>query len=281
MEINIAPQSVSGECDLKCAYNCKYAPSNSTLTNNLYFLSLSYDQQKESPVTYNGAKYNVSAVKLYKPSLHKYLGKKMDAELIIEHNPVNGGEMLRVCLPISTATGSNETLTNLVKSASSSAPGKGDKTKISDVSLQSLIPNKQFYSYQNNGASLSGDYIVFGSLSALSLSQTTLATLGKIIQPFEIAMKGDNLFLNKNGPNSSKETVDGDGIYIDCQPTGTSEETVDIVNDVSRIDIFDDPNVLYAIKLIMSCILFIVFFVAFNMFYNKYLAKTVAINSTK
>jgi hypothetical protein len=281
MEINIAPQSVSGECDLKCAYNCKYAPSNSTLTNNLYFLSLSYDQQKESPVTYNGAKYNVSAVKLYKPSLHKYLGKKVDAELIIEHNPVNGGELLRVCIPIVSGSGSNETLTNLVNSASSSAPGKGDKTKISGISLQSLIPNKPFFSYYNNDSVVGGDYIVFGSLSALSLSQTTLATLGKIIQPFDATMKGESLFLNKNGPNSSKESVDGDGIYIDCQPTGTSEETVDIVNDVSRIDIFDDPNVSYAVKLILSCILFIVFFVAFNMFYNKYLAKTVAINPMK
>jgi hypothetical protein len=276
MEINIAPQSVSGECDLKCAYNYKYESSNSTLTNNLYFLSLSYDQQKESPVTYNGAKYNVSSVKLYKPSLHKYMGSPADAELIIEHNPVNGGELLCVCIPIRQGASDN-ILTNIVKSASSSAPAKGDKTNIANISLQSLIPNKQFYNYSNIKG---GDYIVFGLLNALSLSDATLATLGAIIQPFEMQMKGDNLFLNRKGPNTSKENIDGDGIYIDCQPTGMSEETIDVVTDTSHTNIFDDPNVLYAIKLIMSCILFIVVLFAFNFFYNKYLTKNITKSST-
>lgn len=278
MEINIAPQSVSGDCNLKCAYNYKYSPSNSTLTNNQSFLSLTYDQQKESPVTYNGAKYNVSAVKIYKPSLHKYMGSKADAELIIEHNPVNGGETLHVCLPVRAVSGSNGPFANIIKSASSAAPSKGDKTKISDFSLQQLVPNKPFYSYQN---SKGGDYIVFGLLSALSVTDATLSILGKIIQPFDSAMKGEALFLNPKGPNTSKETMDGDGIYIDCQPTGTSEETVDIVNDVVHLDVFDDPNVLYAVKLIMSCILFIIFFVAFNMIYNKYIAKSGSVGMTK
>jgi hypothetical protein len=275
MEINIAPQSVSGDCDLKCAYNYKYSPSNSTLTNNQYFLSLSYDQQKESPVTYNGAKYNVASIKIYKPSLHKYMGSLADAELIIEHNPVNGGELLHVCVPVIKGT-SNNGFTNIVKSASSAAPAKGDTTKISDFSLQSLVPDKQFYSYQNTNG---GDYIVFGLLTAMQLSESMLSTLGKIIQPFTMQMKGDSLFLNKKGPNNSKENVDGDGIYIDCQPTGTSEETVDIVNETSHTNIFDDPNVLYAVKLIMSCILFIVFFVLFNMFYNRYIAKSTGIRN--
>jgi len=212
------------------------------------------------------------------------MGSLVDAELIIEHNPVNGGELLRVCIPISAATGksagSNDVLANIVKSASSSAPAKDNKTNISNVSLQQLIPNKQFYSYYNSTSSLSGDYIVFGVLNALSLNDATLSTLSKIIQPFTVTMKGESLFLNTKGPNTSKEQVDGDGIYIDCQPTGSSDETIDIVNDVARFDIFDDPNVSYALKLILTCVLFIVFFVAFNMFYNKYMAKNGAISAT-
>lgn len=276
MEINIAPQSVSGNCDLKCAYNFNYSPSNSTITNHQYFLSMSYDQQKESPVTYNGAKYNVSAVKLYKPSLHKYLGKKTDAELIIEHNPVNGGELLHVCVPIikGSVSSSNNIIANIVKSASSSAPAKDDTTNISGVSLQSLVPNnKPFYSY-------GGDYIVFGLLTAIQLSETTLSTLGAIIEPFDTIMNGgeDGLFLNSKGPNSSKEGVTGDGIYIDCQPTGSSEETVDIVNETNFLD---DPNVLYTVKLIMSCLLFIAFLIVFNIFYNKYLTRSGAMQTNK
>ena len=31
--INIAPQNISGKCDLKCAYNFKYSESNSTARN--------------------------------------------------------------------------------------------------------------------------------------------------------------------------------------------------------------------------------------------------------
>jgi hypothetical protein len=281
MEINIAPQSVSGECDLKCAYNFKYSPSNSTITNKLYFLSMAYDQQKESPVTYNGEKYNVSAVKLYKPSLHKYMGAKMAAELIIEHNPVNGGELLRVCIPIAAgSTQLSPIITNIVKTASSSAPAKGDQTSFADFSLQSILPSVPFFSYYNNGSVLGGDYIVFGKLTALRLPETVLTTLGKIIQPFDVTMTGDYLVWNKNGPNSSKENVDGDGIYIDCQPTGSSEETVDIINTATQFDIFDDPSVLYAVKLFVSCLLFIVVLVAFNMFYNKYLAKTATAKIT-
>jgi hypothetical protein len=285
MEINIAPQSVSGNCDLKCAYNFKYSSSNSTITNKLYFLSMSYDQQKESPVTYNGSKYNVSTIKLYKPSLHKYLGTKIDAELIIEHNPVNGGELLRVCIPItkSVTTGSTQSsqiITNIIKTASSSAPARDDQTKISDFSLQSVLPTTQFYSYYNNHSVVGGDYVVFGKLSALTMNDATLSTLGRIIQPFDTQMMGDNLFLNPTGPNKTKENIDGDGIYIDCQPTGASEETIDVVSDIVHFDIFDDPNVSYAIKLIMSSLLFIVFLVAFNMFYNKYLAKSVAVKIT-
>ena len=275
MEINIAPQSVSGECDLKCAYNFKYSPSNSTITNNQFFLSISYDQQKESPVIYNGAKYNVSSVRLYKPSLHLYLGNKMDAELIIEHNPVNGGELLRVCVPIIKSTGSSQSIANIISNASKSAPAKGDTTIVQDFSLQSIVPIKQFYSYYNTGNIVGGDYIVFGKLNAISLNESVLTTLGTIIQPFESQMVGEYLFLNGKGPNTSKENVDGDGIYIDCQPTGTTEETVDIINDVVSFNIFDDPNVLYVVQIIMSCILFIICIFAFNMVYNKFASKQV------
>jgi len=279
MEINIAPQSASSECELKCAYNFKYSPSNSTITNKLFFLSLSYDQQKESPVTYNGANYNVSAVKLYKPSLHNYMGAKMDAELIIDHNPVNGGELLRVCIPIiksdATSTQASETITNVIKSASSSAPAKDDKTNISGFTLQTIVPSVPFFSYYNNDPILGGDYIVFGKLTAIRLKATVLETLSAIIHPFGREMKGDYLSFNPKGPNKTTEGVNSDGIYIDCQPTGASEETVDVVTDISRFDIFDDPTVSYAVKLFASCILFIAVLVAFNMFYDKYLVKKV------
>jgi hypothetical protein len=85
-------------------------------------------------------------------------------------------------------------------------------------------------------------------------------------------MVGDNLFFNAKGPNSSGSV--GDGIYISCQPTGSSEEEIDITNTKNSTS-FDMENIMdnsifkLIIKIVVGCILFIVIFLLLGFVFSK------------
>jgi carbonic anhydrase len=98
--INISPKNVYGKCDLKCIYNFKYKETNLTVKNNGINISMTCDNTNVPPVMYNEAKYTVSQIMIFSPSLHLFNENKVDAELIIEHIPETGGQNLFVCIPI-------------------------------------------------------------------------------------------------------------------------------------------------------------------------------------
>ena len=222
--IDISSQNVSGKCDLKCAYNFKYSESNSNARNNGVMIGLSYDNSSVPPVLYNNQKYNVTNIIITCPSLHTFNGSQAPAEIVIEHSPVNGGGQLFVAIPFSSSSESSTAsnlVTKIIQSVATNAPSQGNSTNLSltDFNLQNVVPNKPFFSYTDSGKN---DWIVFGILSAIPLNSNTLTTLGQIIKPFPLPMIGNSLFFNSSGPNSSGSV--GDGIYISCKPTGSSEE---------------------------------------------------------
>jgi len=227
--MNISRQNIKGTCDLKCAYNFKYQESNSTATNNSSFISLSYDNGSVSPVLFNNQKYNVSTINIVSPSIHKFNNKQAAAEIYIEHTSVSGGPLLLVCIPIVSSTSSSngsELLTQIIQSVSNNAPSDGDTTNlnISDFTLDNIIPNKPFYNYndyENNS------WVVFDISNAIQLSNSVLQNLNKIISSFSMETQGKDLYYNSKGPNSSGNGV-GEGIYISCQPTGSSEEETNV-----------------------------------------------------
>jgi hypothetical protein len=102
----------------------------------------------------------------------------------------------------------------------------------------------------------------------IPLNSTTLTTLGQIIKPYPLPMNGGDLFFNSNGPNSNKTSS---GIYISCNPTGSSTETTDVVydtNTVTPIDfnaIWDNPAFKLIVQILIACSLFIVIFYVLNM----------------
>ena len=96
IDINI--RSISGNCDLKCAYNFKYPISSCNATNRGDYLSLSYDAFSNPPATYNTKPYNVTEIRIYIPSLHSFVGKKTAGEIVIIHNSTSGGNSLLVCV---------------------------------------------------------------------------------------------------------------------------------------------------------------------------------------
>jgi carbonic anhydrase len=226
--INISPQSITGKCDLKCAYNFDYPTTNLVASNEGVRLSLKCDNQTSTPVTFNNNKYNVEAMYIFAPSLHLFNGSKAAAELIIMHAPQTGGAKLTVCIPIVQSSNSSDAtnlVTEIIDLVSSGAPSIGETTtlNISNFTLNNIVPKKPFYNFNSN---ILGNCIVYGNMFAIPLSQTTLTTLTSIIQPYDLNDIGDgNLFFNSTGPNQSSSS--GDGIYISCSPTGNSVETTD------------------------------------------------------
>ena len=270
--IDISKKNISGKCDLKCAYNFQYPESNTTAKNQGVLINLSYDNSKTPPVTYNTQKYTVAQVIISSPSLHLFNGATTDAEILIIHTPVKGGPELFVCIPIKSSSESSDAsylLKEIIDITGTNAPSEGESTNlsISGFTLDKIVPNKQYYSYTDQGTN---DWIVFGILDAIPLNSATITTLQKIIKPYPIPMIGGELFINTTGPNSTKV---GDGIYISCKPTGSSNEetTVEYTKNTPSYDfanILDNPVTKMIFQIIVGCILFIIVFIIFNYIYQ-------------
>ena len=275
--INISPKNIYGKCDLKCAYNFKYKESSLNVKNNGINIALIYDNSNVPPVSYNEAKYTVSKIMIFSPSLHLFNENKVDAELIIEHVPESGGQNLFVCIPIiksSDSTNASSLLTQVIAGVAANAPAANETTtlNISGFTLSSIIPKRPFFSYSGTYSNSTADFIVFGKNFAIPLKDKVVDTLGSIIKPFNLPMIGDNLFFNSKGPNSSGNI--GDGIYISCQPTGSSEEQIEITNtkNTSESDmgnLIDKSTFKLIIKIVVVFILFIVIFLSLGFVFSK------------
>ena len=270
--INISSKNVSGKCDLKCSYNFKYTESNTTAKNNGVNIALTYDNSSVPPVLYNNQKYTVANVTIMCPSIHTFNGSSAAGEIVIEHVPVNGGPNLMVAIPFtssSEASTASSIITEIIQKVSTNAPSANDSTNlsISDFNLQNIIPQAPFFSYTSPD---NNDWIVFGILEAIPLSSSTLATLGKIISPFAIKTPGvgNSLFLNSSGPNTGSSV--GDGIYISCQPTGSSEEETPVSYSKNNIsyDVFNNSTIILVFQILLGCIIFIMLFLLISFAYS-------------
>ena len=286
--INISSSNVSGNCDLKCAYNYYYSDSSLTVTNTGISISFPYDNGNTSPVIYNQQKYTVQNVQIYCPSVNIYNGQQAAGEIIVTHVAQQGGNNLYVCVPFtssSSGTSATNLLTQLITDVSTSAPTEGENANINinGFTLQSIIPKNPYYNFTSTSSQFNGDFVVFDISNAIPISQQTLTTLGNIIDPFNLQISGDALFYNSNGPTTSASGVEDDGIYISCQPTGVSEEKVNvtlsnpITNDLQ--DVFQNPTVLKAIQIIIGCLLFIIIFFILNFVINFITGSNVKIPS--
>jgi carbonic anhydrase len=226
--MNITKQNISGKCDLKCAYNFNYLPSDTVCKNNGTSIELSYEKTSSAPVRFNSLKYDVNAIYIYSPSIHSFNDAKTNAECIIEHVPVVNGETLYVCVPITQSTQTTTAgnmLTSIINRVSYNAPSINETTTLNSmINLSEFIPNKHFINYTGTSG-LIGQIIVFSLVDAIPLSIDTLNTLSNIIEPSTLNVTGGKLFLNPDGPNTSTAT---DGIYISCKPTGSSEEVTEV-----------------------------------------------------
>jgi hypothetical protein len=171
--------------------------------------------------------------------------------------------MLLVIIPISAAgvaSNASSILQNIVSAVSTNAPSQGNNTAqgINEFTLNDVIPMKKFYTYSLNGMM---DVISFGIGDAIYISSDTLNKLQQCITPTKEAFPAAELFINRDGPSTGD--FGGSDIYIDCQPTGSSEETQNVVNIKAPINNDISSNVLAflfnpVVMLILSSIIFVI-----------------------
>ena len=264
MSIDISQSNIAGQCNTKCAYSFDYQDCGLSATNNGSRITFSLDPiPSVPPVLYNNKQYKPVEIYIFRKSAHTYNGTEADAEIEIYHSPVDGGNLLCIVIPITKST-DNSGASTLIDQMINGAP-KNKNEKIPDVnvenfSLNSIVPRSPFFTYSKNNI----DYIVFPS--SIPLSDATLEKLISITDPIRTYKDtGTKVFYNGVGP---KSTLADQGIYIDCQPTGSSGE-VEIVTaknpPIYDMDsIMKDPTMYLIIQLIVSCIIFVVIYMAIS-----------------
>ena len=243
--INIVGKG-DGNCNLKCKFSFSYPSSNLIGTNKGEYSSFRPTPTPTlSPVIFNADKYIVDTIRLYHPSLHTYSGEHQSAELIIVHTNINGPGNLLVCIPINkTIQGSgNETLDVLISQMSLLAPIDGGSTgeiSLTNFNIGDFIPQKPFFSYVGTlpftPCTGTNNFVVFNKTDALTISPTIYNKLIKIqgANTYTTHTPSMGVFYNSNGPASSGS---GDGIYIECKPTGSSGEVLGQPNNPQEFNL--------------------------------------------
>jgi hypothetical protein len=260
--INISNKNIEGKCDLKCAYNFTYNDAIGTAKNDGDNLIIVPEDREDYAVIYNKEKYRVFWIILNNSSSILYEDKQTDAELVISHIS-ESGKWLLVFIPIINSTNSNSAtgiLSEIIKAASVSAPSKGNEVIISGIDLQNIVPNKPFFNCMSDNYD-NYECICFGMLDAIPIGSSSLDILKKIITPTTMSYKiTGGLFYNASGPNTTTDM--GDGIYISCNPTGSSIETTNVKYEKNKpifdmLNILDNPYFIIFMQIIFACIVFI------------------------
>jgi carbonic anhydrase len=282
--INIDMNNINGKCDLKCKYSFNYQENNSVnITNRNDYLLLSYNNGSSPAVKFNTYDYNVKEIRLFSPSLHSYNGFKVEAELIIIHDPITGSKPLLVCIPIKEGS-SGSIGTIQLKTIINNAPvtiGQSASVNIPKYNLNSYVPKKPFFSYSGTNPYLpcggNNDFIVYEPLNSdIFISSASLQNLKGIIKENAfIVSKNNLLYYNELGPEIGDGT---DNIYIDCLPVGKSDEEVLVVDtpdsDTNYIpptlnQILNNPYV----QIILGSLLFVVLILFANIIFG-FVGKT-------
>ena len=263
--INITHTDAS-DCSLRCNYQPIYKATTVTCEKKSSYMEFTFINNSYTTL-YNGNLYKASKMRLYQPSLHEYDGKRMPAELVIQHDPETGLKELNICIPVdgggptSTIAGDliNESL-NLANSVDNPVT-----IDIANFTISSLIPHQPFYSYGGENTykncGIQAYYIVFDKRDAIKISENILTTIQNVIPKTNSnILKGVPYYYNKSGPN----TATSGEIYIDCQPTGMSEELTTYSSKKTKT-IFDNKTVtLILVFLFVSMLIALLFYLVYN-----------------
>lgn len=244
--MNISKVSMGGTCDERCSYSYQYNISTTCVATNYgSFIMLSYENGNTTPVLFNNIKYSVGNIEIYSPSIHTFNNNLADAEIIIVHTSIDTGAMLLVCIPIMSGTNSNPIITEVLNGVVTKPLKQGEPAmsiNIPSYNLNSIIPSKPFFYYISQTAK--ANVIVYSIGDAITVGSTILTNLKTLVTQAQNPLQpsaNNYLFYNNGGPKLMNTNGNMDGqIYIDCSPTGNSEETMDVdYNKTNPTETFD------------------------------------------
>lgn len=237
--MNISRQNIIGICNLKCNLAFNYPKSNCSATNYGNSIKLSYDNGSSPPVKYNNEDYNVQDINIVSPSRHLFNGSQVPGEIFINHISTSGAPALVICIPIISGGMSLQLLEDIIQQVSTGAANSGESTIVkTDYELNNVVPLRPFFNYTSENK----EWVVYGVVDAVNLTDNTINTLKTLITPMPPIIEGAKLYVNTRGPNREKN--DGQ-IYIDCKPTGQSQETTEIEREKEIPDVsFNSSEIL-------------------------------------
>lgn len=271
--VNISNQNISGECNQKCAYSINYIKQPFTITNYGQYLGLSYNNSVADS-EFNGKKMKVESIMIKQPSTLKYNNEYADAEITISLIPELVGESLNVYIPISQSGkigDSSNLMEQIVVSVSKTAPTSGENTDkgLDELDLNKIIPKGRFFNFKNKQSRVNG--IAYSLSDGIYLSKDNVKILRDMLTIRSGVVTSDtDIFVNPNG--AIRGTLSGSSeIYIDCQPTDSSEQQVDVTYDkkipATKFDLEDlTHNILF--ELVMASLLFIILMFIVHALFN-------------
>jgi len=166
---------------------------------------------------------------------------------------------LYVIIPLSTGgitTTGSQVISTVINAAKKRAPSAGKNTNkgVGEFTLNNFIPMKQFYSYTTSKM----DCIVFDISNAIGVNSEDLKIFKSIVKaaPSNPFTGSTSLFINTKGPSISG----GSDIYIDCQPTDQTVETVTIDKKTSSSELGTSENFMYLVYVVVFMFLIFVLY---------------------
>ena len=251
--INV-PSGINEEAAENTDFTYNYGVSACSVTNKKTYLDINcYDGINTINSGLTGDLY-VSNVRLYKPSLNTYNGRKADAELIVTHS--GGGKNLYICIPIESTTSKGGTVDwfNQIIPFSPSTTNSSKSINVSNFTLNTIIPKAPFIVYEGGtfdwGCSKQDVMIIFTMDNGAKISYSNLRILGNIIESssYNVQPVPDYLKLNKRGTlaGHGKKAGSKKSNTLTCTPiqdqNGNNLETPDETSWTMEKDNFDSEG---------------------------------------
>lgn len=240
---NAAPinvTSTNNKCDVTCNFSFDYGISTLNVTNTGDHLLLSYDGKTD--VTYNHEKYTVRESRIYKPSLNKYNGTYVDAELFIHHISMTGKNLL-VCVPIinsNSSSASNQMFSEIIPYIPSQL-NEQITINTNQYTLNKFIPRGGYFVHDSPlpYPPCNGNYtiIMFDPSIAINMNNENMNTLASVLSETEkhVRIINDNdLYYNEKGTRNPSSSTDTDEIYIQCNALDENGNIIEEEPSISR-----------------------------------------------
>jgi carbonic anhydrase len=289
-------------CIQRCGLTFNYGTSSCKISKTSYYISVEYDAT--NPAKYNNISFTPVKINIFRPSLHTYDGYQTDAEMIIEHttdDAAGGISGLLLCIPlVSSSLSVRNTASQIIETIINNIPTGSDESatpSVTDFTLNTIVPKAPYYNYRGfkpydkcDGNKIY-QYVVFNPLNqgAIAIDFQSLRALRNALSASFILANDttpEDISYNSRGTSLNNSTVPGevsaytgpgdgdDQIYIQCQPTGESNDE----------KIFKEPKVPFAIdmnskndnlnNILFTIIGIVAIFIAYMVF--KYLTAFVS-----